>query len=266
VRKTLFTFVTVAILVCSVAVAANPRESKSRQDNAQAEAVRQQQMERASLFMARKQFADATLVYLDLTKKYPRDSSLWNFLGIAYHQQGMYSQALKSYERASKVNKASGDAWNNIGTVYYQQLKYSKAVRAYRRAIQITPDNSVFYSNLGMAYLDAKKFPEALDSFHHALALNPDVFANSSGNSTVLQSRSIKDHGMFYFLLAKSFAADGNAESCANYLKKSRDEGYDDFVKAKTDPAFSKVILNTSVREVLGLPAIPAGVPKSQGI
>jgi len=216
--------------------------------------------------MARKQYADAMVVYVDLTKKYPHDSSLWNFLGIAYHQQGMYSQALKSYERASKVNKGSGDAWNNIGTVYYQQLKYSKAVRAYRRAIQINSDNSVFYSNLGMAYLDAKKFPEALDSFHHALALNPDVFANSSGNSTVLQSRSIKDHGVFYFLLAKSFAADGNAESCANYLKKSRDEGYDDFEKAKTDPAFSKVILNTSVREALGLPAIPAGVPKSQGI
>ena len=265
-KKNIFVFAIVAVSVCAVAVPAKPRASSSRQDSAQAEAVRQQQMDRASLFMARKQYADATLVYLDLTKKYPHDSSFWNFLGIAYHQQGMYSQALKSYERASKVNKGSGDAWNNIGTVYYQQLKYSKAVRAYRRAIQITPENSVFYSNLGMAYLDAKKFPEALDSFHHALALNPDVFANSSGNSTVLQSRSIKDHGIFYFLLAKSFAADGNAESCANYLKKSRDEGYDDFEKAKTDPAFSKVILNTSVREALGLPAIPAGVPKSQGI
>ena len=215
--------------------------------------------------MARKQYAEAVPIYQELLKKDPHDSSLWNYLGIAYHQQGMLSQALKSYEHASKVSKTNGDAWNNIGTVYYQELKYGKAVRSYRKAIQTVPDNAVFYSNLGMAYLDYKHFPDALDAFHHALSLNPDVFANSSGHSTVLQSRSIKDHGLFYFLLAKSYASDGDAATCATYLKKSRDEGYDDFLKAKTDPAFSKVILNTSVREILGLPAIPAVPPKSQG-
>lgn len=245
--------------------AAAPQNTASALQAPQQDAVRQQQLDQASLMMARKQYADAVPVYQDLLKKYPHDSSLWNYLGIAYHQQGMLSQALKSYEHASKVSKTNGDAWNNIGTVYYQQLKYAKAVRSYRKAIQTVPDNAVFYSNLGMAYLDYKHFPEALDAFHHALALNPDVFANSSGNSTVLQSRSIKDHGLFYFLLAKSYASDGDATTCATYLKKSRDEGYDDFLKAKTDPAFSKVILNTSVREILGLPAIPAVPPKSQG-
>jgi len=215
--------------------------------------------------MARKQYSDAVPIYEGLSKRYSHDSAIWNYLGIAYHQQGMLSKALKSYEHATKANKASGDGWNNIGTVYYQERKYAKSIRAYKRAIQVVPDNAVFYSNLGMAYLDYKHYPDALGAFHQALSINPDVFANSSGNSTVLQSRSIRDHGLFYFLLAKSFASDGNAASCANYLKKSRDEGYGELDKAKTDPAFAKVIMNANVREVLGLPAIVAGPPKSQG-
>lgn len=257
-------FASLGVARAQSGAAAAQNQAASQSSNSQDD-LRKQQLDTAALLMARKQYADAVPVYKDLIKQYPKDSSLWNYLGIAYHQQGMLSQALKSYERASKIEKSNGDAWNNIGTIYYQEHKYAKAVRNYKKAIHDLPENAVFYSNVGMAYLDWKKFPEALDAFHNALARNPDVFANSSGNSTVLQSRSIKDHGLFYFMLAKSYASDGDAATCATYLKKSRDEGYDDFTKAKTDPAFSKVILNTSVREILGLPAIPAVPPKSQG-
>jgi hypothetical protein len=43
----------------------------------------------------------------------------------------------------------------------------------------------------------------------------------------------------------------GDAEHCAEYLRKSLDEGYKDVAKAKTDPAFKKVLDDPTVQGVL---------------
>lgn len=223
------------------------------------------QMTQASVYMLHKQYAEAALIYREMLKKAPNDASLWNYLGIAYHQQSMLGEALKCYEKASKYDKANGDSWNNIGTVYYQEKKYPKAIRAYKKAIDVDTNNAVFYSNIGMAYLDHKQFPEAMTAFQEALQIDPGVFDHTGRSGTVLQDRSVSDHGLFYFLLAKSFASRGNTERCAYYLKKARDENYADIAKAKTDPVFSRMLLDPKVRDILGMPELPPAPPKSQG-
>jgi tetratricopeptide (TPR) repeat protein len=224
------------------------------------------QMTQASLYMVHKQYAEAAAVYQQMLKKSPNDASLWNHLGIAYHQQSLLNQALKCYEKATKYDKANGDSWNNIGTVYYQEKKYPKAIRAYKKAIGVDTKNAIFYSNIGMAYLDHKEFPEAMTAFQQALQLDPAVFDHSGNSGTVLQDRSVTDHGLFYFLLAKSFASTGNVERCAYYLKKARDENYADIATAKTDPVFSRMLLDPKVRDILGMPELPPVPPKSQGV
>jgi tetratricopeptide (TPR) repeat protein len=223
------------------------------------------QIAQASLYMVHKQYEAAAAIYQQMLKTSPHDPGLWNRLGIAYHQQSMLSPALKCYEKASKYDKTSGDSWNNIGTVYYQEKKYPKAIRAYRRALDLDASSAIFYSNIGMAYLDHKQYPEAMTAFQQALRIDPDVFDHSGRSGTVLQDRSVSDHGLFYFLLAKSFASEGNVERCVYYLRKSRDENYADIAKAKTDPVFSRMLLDPKVRDILGMPELPPVPPKSQG-
>jgi tetratricopeptide (TPR) repeat protein len=229
-------------------------------------ASREDALTRASLDMIHKQYADAADIFRELLRTTPNDSVLWNRLGIAYHQQSLLGDALKCYERAAKVSKGGGDAWNNMGTVYFQEHKLSKAIRTYKKAIGINSQNATFYSNLGIAYLNEKHVPEALDAFRQAVKLDPEVFGQTGSVGTILQDRSVSNPGMFFFMLAKSFAVTGNAERCAYYLRKSRDEGYTDFEKAKTDPAFSGMLTNPSVREVLGMPEISSSPGRSQGI
>jgi tetratricopeptide (TPR) repeat protein len=248
-----------------------PRPQTQGQSTASTTAPQQERMDQASLFMVKKQYAEAAEIYQQLLKENPKDASLWNRLGIAYQHLGepdnnYLREALKAYEKASKLNKDDAPIWNNMGTVYFGQKKYSKAIRFYQKALDLDQTNATFFSNIGMAYLDTKKFDLAMTAFHNALALDPEVFTHTGTTGTVLQDRTISDHGLFYFVIAKSFATEGNAERCVFYLKKSRDEGYADLAKAKDDPGFSRVINDPSFRDIVGLPALPAVQPKSQGL
>jgi tetratricopeptide (TPR) repeat protein len=228
-------------------------------------------MAQASLFMLHKQYAEAADLFRQMLKDNPKDAGLWNRLGIAYQDlaqpdNNYMSEALRCYEKASKADKTNSAAWNNIGAVYYAQKKYSKAIRDYRKAIDLDNSNAAYFCNLGMAYLNTKHFDEAQAAFHSALAIDPDVFTHSGHNGLVLRDPTVADHGLFYFVLAKSFASDGNAELCVFYLRKSRDEGYTDLPKAKDDPAFARVVNDPHFRDLVGLPALPAVQPKSQGV
>jgi tetratricopeptide (TPR) repeat protein len=223
-------------------------------------------LDRAALDMIHKDYADAAEVYKTLLKETPNDAKLWNRLGIALQQENLFNDALKSYQRAAKLDSKGGDAWNNMGTVYFQETKWTKSVRSYKKAITLDPQNATFYSNIGLAYLNSNKIPEAYAAFQHALELDPEVFEHRGRVGSIIQHHSAGDYGKLFFLLAKSFASNGNAERCAYYLKKARDEGYAEIDAVKTDPAFKGVLNDATIRTILGLPELPGAPPKQQGI
>jgi tetratricopeptide (TPR) repeat protein len=205
----------------------------------------------ADLYMVRKDYREATLVYKRLSDQNPHNPVYLNKLGIALHQQAALAMALKYYERASKVDPSYADAQNNIGTIWYQRKKYGKAIKAYQKAIGLRNDMAVLYSNLAYAYFGDKKYEQAIGSFRQALALDPQLFEhNSSRSGSLLQDRSVGDRGRFYYLLAKSFAEAGNLERCLIYLRKAKDEGYKELNAAKSDPAFSAVLKDPAVQEI----------------
>lgn len=206
----------------------------------------------ADLYMARKEYREASQLYKRLVDQNPQNAVYFNKLGIAMHQQTVLGQALKCYERATKLDPTYADAQNNIGTIYYQRKKYGKAIKAYQKAIAIRNDMPVLYSNLAYAYFEDKKYEQAIGSFRQALAMDPQLFErNSSRNGSILQDRSVGDRGKFYFLLAKSYAEAGNLERCLIYLRKAKDEGYKQLAAIKEDPSFAALIKNPAIQEVL---------------
>ena len=206
----------------------------------------------ADLYMARKEYREASQLYKRLVDQNPQSAVYLNKLGIAMHQQTVLGQALKCYERAVKLDPTYADAQNNIGTIYYQRKKYGRAIKAYQKAIAIRSDMPVLYSNLAYAYFEDKKYEQAIGAFRQALALDPQLFErNSSRNGSILQDRSVGDRGKFYFLLAKSYAEAGNLERCLIYLRKAKDEGYKQLAAIKEDPSFAAVIKNPAIQEIL---------------
>ncbi len=216
----------------------------------------------AKLYLIRKEYAAAEVVFRKLTRQQPKNAVYWNELGISLHNQSELDPAMKCYEKSAKLDSHYADPVNNMGTVWYERKKYPKAIRAYKRAIGIKDDFAAFYLNLGYAYFADKKYEESIASFHKVLQLDPHAFDQSSSRTgTVIQDRSLgADRGLFYFLLAKSFAQAGNVERCVIYLRKARDEGYKNMDAAKSDPAFAGVLKDPAIQEILE----PAPPPTAQ--
>jgi len=241
-----------------------PMQTQSQVSNAQANPAERQISgeELGDLYMARKQYREATEQYRSLSEQNPRNAVYLNKLGIALHQQTALSAALKFYERAVKVNPKYADAENNIGTIWYQRKKYSKAVRAYQKAIKMRDDMPVLYSNLGYAYFSQGKYDDSIAAFRTALAKDPQFFERgSSRTGSILQDRSVPDRGRFYFLLAKSFAEAGNLDRAIFYLRKSKEEGYAQLNEVKRDPAFAAVLQDPAVIDLLAPKPVESAQP-----
>jgi tetratricopeptide (TPR) repeat protein len=218
--------------------------------------------ETADLYMARKQYREASEEYKRLAEQNPKNAVYLNKLGISLHQQTALGLALKCYQRAVKVDPQYADAENNIGTIWYQRKRYGKAIRAYQKAIKMRDDMPVLYSNLGYAYFSDGKFEEAIAAFRVALAKDPQFFERGATRTgSILQDRSVSDRGRFYFLLAKSFAEAGNLERCVLYLRKAKEEGYASILDVKKDPAFAAVLQDPAVIEMLAPKPVESAQP-----
>ncbi|HXC32940.1 MAG TPA: tetratricopeptide repeat protein [Verrucomicrobiae bacterium] len=247
--RVLFVF---AVALCARAQQPPPASSMS---------PKQLEEERAKVQMAEKRYDASIQTYLDLLKSDPKNALYMNMLGIAYLDLSNYDQAKRFFTRSVKADKKYSSAVNNLGMVYYHQKNYRGAIREYQRALTIDPLQAGTHSNLGFAYYNTNKFPEAAAEFQKALEIDPTIFERNDRAGAMVQDRSVTNHGLFFFTMAKIYAQKGDAPHCAEYLRKSIDEGYKDIAKVTTDPAFKDVINDPAVQEVLArvAPADPKG-------
>jgi tetratricopeptide (TPR) repeat protein len=223
----------------------------AQEDPATPQTQRQKDELRAKILMATKRYREAVDAYTKLATQYPRDATYPNFVGIARMQLGEMDGAARSFTRATKINGKFADAFNNLGTVWFAQKNYQKALRQYQKAISIQPRVAGYYTNVGYAYFAEKRMPQAMDAFHKALSIDPQVFEQNSRNGSVMQQQDINNRGLFDFMLAKGYAQNGNGTQCAVYLRKAFDEGYQDVVKVRSDPAFAAVLTDPDVKDLL---------------
>ncbi len=117
--------------------------------------------QRANIFMVRKKYPEAIQFYRLALGKEPKNASLWNRLGMAWHNMGDIRQARKTYKRAYQEDRTSGEALNNIGTTYFVLNRNRKSIRFYLRALQLEPANPTYHLNLGTAYFHLGKYEKA---------------------------------------------------------------------------------------------------------
>jgi tetratricopeptide (TPR) repeat protein len=209
---------------------------------------------RADIMMARKEYGEAADTYKEILKEDPKNAWLLNKTGVAYQQLSELRHAEHFYKEAIKADKTFASAINNLGTVEYEKKHYGKAINLYKKALALRTDLSTIYGNLGYAYFADKDYPQAMNMFGKATALDPSFFDRKGGSGSIIQQRTSTDPGLFFFLVAKSYALTGDAERAAHYLKLARDDGYKDFLLAQTDPGFALVIKDPGVQEVLHVP------------
>jgi tetratricopeptide (TPR) repeat protein len=248
----------------AVPAAGPPQQIPSQSTNVVRMTERQVQEMRADILMAKKMYPEAVKEYEHLLSQSPKDAELMNKIGVAFQEEGDSQTAGRYYKRAVKADKSYVSAVNNLGTIEYEKRHYGKAIRWYKQALDLksADDEATIYSNLGYAYFGIKEYPEAMKAFQQALAIDPDVFSHHGNYGTTVQQRGTTEPGLFYFLVAKTYAHAGDAEHSAHYLKMARDQGYKDLANVQKDPEFAKVIKDPRVQAALVIPPSYAGEPK----
>ena len=227
------------------------QQSQSVADSRAAMSAKDVQIEKAKILMAEKKYEAAIQTYQDVLKGDPKNAVILNMVGIAYLDLSNYGQAKKFFQRSAKADKNYSSAVNNLGMVYYHQKNFRRAIREYQRAAVIDPTLAGTHANLGFAYYNTKKLLEAATEFQRALELDPEIFERNARVGTMVQDRSVSNHGLFFFTMARVYAQKGDAPHCAEYLRKSFDEGYKEVGKARSDPAFKKILNDPGVQAVL---------------
>jgi tetratricopeptide (TPR) repeat protein len=206
---------------------------------------------RADILMARKMYPQAISAYEKLAKEEPKDSVLLNKIGVAYEIMGNNGRAEHYFKKAMKADKAYASPVNNVGTVEYAKKHYSNAIKYYEKTLTLKMEApATVYANLGYAYVADKKYLEAMDTFEHAIRLDPHIFQEHGDFGSYVRQPTTTDPGLFYFIVARTYAQMGNAERAAHYLTMSRDDGYTNYTSAKTDSSFAKVIKDPRMQKV----------------
>jgi tetratricopeptide (TPR) repeat protein len=128
-----------------------------------------------SSYLRNELYSNQIRLWQDVVWKYPSHARAHNNLGILFHTQGKYNDAVWHYMAAVKSDRNCGEAYNNIGNFYlYNCKKYETAAEYYKKSIEVSPNSFYGYHNLGNLYKELKKGDLAIQFYSKALQINPN--------------------------------------------------------------------------------------------
>ncbi|MBT3508224.1 MAG: tetratricopeptide repeat protein [Nitrospina sp.] len=95
-------------------------------------------------------------------------------LGLIYHSQGKYHEAIASYKEAIRIKPDYVDAHYNLGSAYIKADQHKDAVASFKQAIRIKPDYAVAHNSLGWIYAHLGQYKESIASYEEAVRIKPD--------------------------------------------------------------------------------------------
>jgi tetratricopeptide (TPR) repeat protein len=213
-------------------------------------------VKRAESLVARKLYDDAIDVYRQCIKMSPKDATLYNRLGVAYHRKQALSLAKSNYEKATKLDDKYGEAYNNLGTIAFTESRFNRAIRYYEKAIKLRPEAATMHYNLASAYFAKEKFEKAFDEYRMALSMDPDLIEHVSATGSMVRTAGF-NQAKYHFYLAKIYASMGNNDRAIDYLTRAFEEGFKDKDLLYSDSAFAALIKDEKFTRLMQKPPKP---------
>lgn len=154
----------------------------------------------------------------------PTNAAAWNYLGVAYHRTGQWTNAAAAYSQALRFNRDllearfnlgclaleqnnpeaakadlftytsrrpnDGDAWVKLGSAQMQTRDLAAAENSFREALRVDAKDVSALNGLGMVFAQKNRVREAGDVFAIALKYQPDFRPALLNLATVLQQQN----------------------------------------------------------------------------
>jgi protein O-mannosyl-transferase len=120
----------------------------------------------------------------DAVQKSPHKARPYNGRGLAYYDQGKFTQAISDFDKEIALDPNFAEAYGNRGDVYSDQGEYTQAISDFTKAIEINPQFAGVYNNRAGIYLKQNNINQAISDINKAIELYPKfaVAYNNLGN------------------------------------------------------------------------------------
>ncbi|MGB0581231.1 MAG: tetratricopeptide repeat protein, partial [Limisphaerales bacterium] len=109
----------------------------------------------------------------EATTLLPNNPQAWNHLGLAYHWERQYNQAVQAYREALNLNYELAPARFNLGSLLLEINQPKLAVKEFEAYTLLRKDEPEGWFRLGMAEWRDRRWDAAYESFQESLGLNP---------------------------------------------------------------------------------------------
>lgn len=195
---------------------------------------------RGDALRSQKDYSEAIASYERASKLAPRNAGLWNKMGLSALQLQQIDVAVHYFSQATKFDKKNAEAVNNLGVAFYLKRDLRRAITQYRSAIKLR-DSASFHSNLGAAYFDSGDYTAALKEYQRALQIDPEVLERNSASGISAHVSRPEDRGQYSFMLARLYAQLGDVDHALNQLKRAMENGYKEIDTVYTQSEFAVV-------------------------
>lgn len=120
----------------------------------------------------------------------PTNAAAWNYLGVAYHQAGLVTNAADAYTRSLRFDRDLLDVRFNLGCLWLEQERWEEAKTEFTAYTLRRSDDVEGWSKLGLAQLRSREFTAAEKSFREATQLEATNAEAWNGLGLVLAQRN----------------------------------------------------------------------------
>jgi len=123
-------------------------------------------------------------------------------LGRVYATTGRYTDAIREYQAAMRLDPVSVAAYQGLAEVYRVSSRPKEAEAVYQQAIRLRPQDWLSHTMLGTFYYERSRYSDAEGPFRRVTELTPDNY-------------------LAWYNLGALHLATGNYDSAANEFRKS---------------------------------------------
>ena len=135
----------------------------------------------------------------EATTMLPNNSQAWNHLGLAYHYNRQYNQAVQSYRRALDLDYNLSPARFNLGSLYLEIDQPQLAANEFAAYTESKPGEAGGWVRRGLSEWRSRDWDAAYQSFQAALRLDAaqPIVWNSVGVIELYRSNKVAAHNAF---------------------------------------------------------------------
>ena len=119
-------------------------------------------------------YLDAVRCYEEVLKQEPEHVNALNNIGLVYSILGERNRAIDAFEQVLKYDEGNVKARINLGNVFLSTKDLVEAEKIYRSAISLDSSDISPKLNLGVVYYEKGDFEKACKEWEELLAIDPD--------------------------------------------------------------------------------------------